>query len=178
MREVSFLDTDRVYGCSTNASLRIHRIEHQGFREYSLSFRELVQKLGDDAQDEYWISVLRKLGGYRFEASAAPLSFSDPAIGAQAACEFLREHLVDCAAIYPNVAVSATAMIDRLSILALDDEAPMRSICSALAATGPDCALLLKSSRLVTKVRQLLDVLSPTGSLDVVTPPQPHGGRC
>ncbi len=54
----------------------------------------------------------------------------------------------------------------------------MQSICSTLAAAGPDCALLLQSSRLVTKVRQVLPVLSPTGSLDVVTPPQLRGGRC
>src|SRR5688500_5034190 len=80
MKMATVSGIDMIYKCASSYRVMVRRIAHSDFHAYCTALRTFEQMLGEDGDEEYWQLFLRRLKRYRFELSAAPVSFNDTCV--------------------------------------------------------------------------------------------------
>src|ERR1700749_1961406 len=104
MRIITLEAASAVYSCRSGIVVRHHRVAHDAFREFSFRLRNFERALGEEAENEYWRTFVRRLKRYRFEATAAPLPFGNRVLMPPELLCWLDDHLRQCRMLYPQFA--------------------------------------------------------------------------
>lgn len=188
-----------VYAVANAATVTRVCVEDPQVRTFSDGVSLLVRRLGEDAADEYWAPVVRRLRRIRWELTTTPLPSNHVALGLAESSAFVARSLRACDRIFPAHATAATSISEELESLATTATDPLgRAIIELLsgAADEPEdgasstmpqqdpqavgaqpaapfdaiTAVILRQSRHVSAVE---DSLAAAGfPVSVLTPPQ------
>jgi hypothetical protein len=163
-----------VYRCSETCDVQLHKLDHTGFRDFCFGLRAFERALGDDVTDDFWQVFLRRLKRYRFEVTAAPVSFHNPAIAGPELLQELESCIEHCDSLYPTLASRATALLGAYRELSTCSDNPgLRVLFDLFEETQPGRAgLLLSEARLIQPVEKTLAGHSRFSDLEVLTQSQ------
>ena len=179
MTLLHFDSVSTIYDCARLAELRVHNIDHEALRSFSLSLREFERSLGDIAEDDYWKPFLRSLRRYRFETLSTPLPFNDAMGQNPDLIELLRGHLAHCRSVFPRFASHAYEVIDRLVALRDSVSNPILTTCTDIAEEGDGrLAILIKQPKLIPLVERTLGKEFTFRAFEVISSAQLRGNLC
>ena len=121
----SMLEVVDVYAVATAATVTRVRVEDAQLRAFSDGVSRLLRRLGDDADDEYWAPVMRRLRRVRWELATTPLPSNHAALGLSESSAFVERSLRACDRIYPAHAASARSICEQLEALATAASDPL-----------------------------------------------------
>lgn len=180
MRLITLEAASAVYSCSSNIVVRHHRVSHDAFREFSFRLRNFERALGEEVENEYWRTFVRRLKRYRFETTAAPLPFGNRVLMPPELLGWLDDHLRQCRDIYSPFADASGELIASLKRLVEANENPLLTSLDEIAAeTSEGLAVLIKESRLIPLLEDVLKAnFSFLRNLEIVSESQLTGGTC
>lgn len=73
--------TTHIYSVAERAKLGWFTVDHDGFREFSLSLQQLKRGLGERLAVDHWVEFIGILNRARWRYSITPLPFNSPAFG-------------------------------------------------------------------------------------------------
>lgn len=147
-----------IYRCSEVCDIRLWRLDHRQFREYCIALRAFERALGEDADQDYWQQFLRRLKKYRFEVTAAPVSFDNPAVARPEILQILTAHIEHCESLYPGYASGAKGLLQMYEQLSRCTDNPGLDALFSLFE-GPHrerAGLLVSEARLIQPVEKTL----------------------
>jgi hypothetical protein len=121
----SMLEIMDVYAVAGEASATRVCVEDAQVRAFSHSVSRLLRQLGDDAVDEYWAPVVRRLRRVRWELATTPLPHNHAALRMSESSAFVERSLRACDRIYPAHAASARSICEQLEALATTASDPL-----------------------------------------------------
>ena len=178
MTYISLSDVSAIYDCSSCVKIKRKRVKHNEFRSFCLALKSFERSLGEAVEEDYWREFLRPLRRYRFYLCAAPLPFNHPTVCQPESLELLRKHLLNCEFIYPNFKAAAQDIFNRLTGLSELCGNPLLDSVAELSARYREGALLLKESRLILAVEEILASSPVLSGIQVVVPSQLRGSTC
>lgn len=180
MRLITLEAASAVYSCRSGIVVRHHRVAHDAFRDFSFRLRNFERALGEEAENEYWRTFVRRLKRYRFEATAAPLPFGNYVLMPPELLRWLDDHLRQCRMLYPQFAEAGSALIASLKSLVEANENPLLASLDEMASeTTEGLAVLIKESRLIPLFEDVLKAnFSFLRNLEIVSESQLTGGTC
>jgi hypothetical protein len=178
MTYISLSDVSAIYDCSSCVKIKRKRVKHSEFRSFCLALKNFERSLGEAAQEDYWREFLRPLRRYRFYLCAATLPFNHPTVCQPESLELLRKRLLNCEFIYPNFKAAAQDIFNRLTGLSELHGNPLLDSLAELSARYREGALLLKESRLILAVEEILAASPVLSGIQVVVPSLLRGSTC
>lgn len=178
MADVTVEAATRVYECGAAAEVERRRVWHPEFRDFSFRVRRLLRALGEAAEDEYWKPLVRTLKRYRFEASVAPVGFGSRYLMPPETIARMEAHLSRCRLLFPEFEQEAAAAVGVLWGLVAADENPLLDELAELSAPGWSLTVVLKETRHVPILDEVLAARGLAESISVVSEAQLRGGRC
>lgn len=168
----------KVYACNRTLSLTPHFISFPALRDFSLSLRQFLKRLGGDLEVPYWSEFIRPLKRYRFDLCAAPWP-------ATLLREYTRErqiearkHLLPCYQMYPSLAEPAHVLISTMEAIAGCDHDPVLEGFQSIADGFSDSdrvAIIITESRLVSIARQAIATVPDYAQWPVLVPQNVRG---
>ena len=175
---MSIATAERAYKTANEASYRETLVSDKQLAAFAEALKQFEYHLGDVKEDDYWQVSLRRLKGYRFRMTSAPLAFNT--VPNQEALLEVVEKLENCSHIYPQHGESARHVAQHVRNLIGREDNPLLeallneiSKISKLGNEAKRTALLIKESRFVGETEKHLDDY-PTllRHLQVITPSQ------
>lgn len=136
-----------------------HEISSGNFKRFSLGLFEFIKALSELGEDDYWQKFLRRLKNLHFELCAAPYLPVQRQKLISSALHTLEEHLQICTKLYPSEEKSARLLLEYLEQLLYEPEEPLVAKLQEISRGVGNVAWLIKESRLVAPVEQLLQTL-------------------
>lgn len=177
MKNFSINAVNDIYSCGQHIKIKPHKVSHSKFKTFYYKVREFERFLGEESDESYWKDFLRPIKFYRFNLCAAPLPINwklDELL------EAVRKPLRLCRLMYPNFSSSAQKLIENLQELAEVDDNPILTKMLRLSgiARKPRVAMLVKESRLVPTVEQILANHPDLCKVEVLNPYQIRNSTC
>jgi hypothetical protein len=132
----SMLEAVEMYGAAASATVSRVCVEDMQVQAFSRGVTNFLRRLGDDAADEYWAPVTRRLRRVRWELATTPLPINHEALGLSESAAFVATALRACDRIYPTHAAGATAVSQQLEELAGTATDPLGTAIAHLLAPG------------------------------------------
>jgi len=133
---ISFLEAVDAYGAAASASFSGTCAEDPKVEAFSKAVTKFVRLLGEDADDEYWAPILRRLLRVRWDLATTPLPINHEAIGVEESSEFVSEALRGCSRMYPQYAGFANEIVRKLDELATVGNDPLGETIKPLLSSG------------------------------------------
>lgn len=167
--ELSISSVNEIYDCSHNIDIRYCSVPHRRLSEFCFSLRRIERKLGDLAEDDYWVSILRFFKRVRFTLLAAPLPFNHPFVCSSEELSATSDMVEKCRVIFPFFSDELQTLFSFLCELLESGENPLMSGLLSLlnSKDNKKKALLLKEIRFVEPVKE--EIL-PKTQLELVRP--------
>jgi hypothetical protein len=132
----SMLEAINVYDAAASATVSRTSVEDPQVQAFSHRVTALLRQLGDDAADEYWAPVTRRLRRVRWELATTPLPLNHDSLELSESSAFIVSALRACDRIYPAHAVAARAVSQQLEELASMDSDPLGGAIVRLLTPG------------------------------------------
>lgn len=146
-------------------------VEHAGFEEFCFRLRRLVQATAD-LDDSCWVSPLRKLRHYRFDQCAAPIGFGNESVMSLEKLASIKSELRDCALYYAQFANDIDNIVRSLKDLVGGNENPLLTEIRDYAEGWDKVAVLLKESRHIAILSEVLQGDSLQDSVEIISQQQ------
>ena len=151
-----FKDVATLYEKSASVTITRHRIEHPPLGNFCVGLNRFVLMLGEIDKDDYWQKFLIPLKRLRFELCAAPFPKAYRFKRISTIIDELRNHLRFCAKLYPDLALSAFAILDSLTPLLDHPQDPLLEKLLELTDAEQKIAWVIKESRLIPHVEEIV----------------------
>jgi hypothetical protein len=163
--------TNSIYFCAENAQLKRYYTEFNELREFYLALSNFIQRLGEDAKDEYWFPFIWNLRRYYILLSTLPLPCNHSSVYQPGTIEKLEEQLRNSLLVYGAYATDAGDLLRRYSELVKQNT---NHLLDGLLKTGlldqPGAkALLLRKSSFSGIVEKFL-AEQGINNIDVISP--------
>jgi hypothetical protein len=153
-KTISHVDT--AHQLIRDRQIRRHKIDHEGFRQFSCALRDFEYSLGESRGDDFWRPLLGRLRSYRFQLSAAPLPFNCPYLMSEKVLEDLDRNTLLTLQLYPEFMEPAISLISELRYLTYLPQNPLLDKIASFGSGSISSALLIKEPRLKELIRQEL----------------------
>lgn len=171
MKAVSLESVDSIYRCGKGFSLRWQSVRFPELQKFYLAIDRLCNALGEDAKNDFWVSIIRKLKKFRFDTCAAPMDEAYIKKIIQELDTFLREKEHQISLMYPNQSRFYTFIIKQLKELSKCYTAQLLTTLKEIAkGKYKESALLIKEPRLVSIVEESLVASGLGGKFTVINP--------
>src|SRR5258706_16350552 len=90
MKNSAIENANLIYICGKNATIDWQSIKFPEFQTFTVAVQRLLNSVGELDENDYWLTLIRKIRRFRFNAIAAPLSEMD----LQAQLNELISHLI------------------------------------------------------------------------------------
>ena len=134
----SMLEVVDVYTVASEATVTRDCVEDEQMRAFSACVSRLQRQLGENAADEYWAPVMRRLRRVRWDLATTPLPSNHAALELTESSAFVERSLRACDQIYPAHAAAARSISQQLEVLATTASNPLGSAIIALLSDTPD----------------------------------------
>jgi hypothetical protein len=121
----SMLEVAEAYAVGEAATVARVCVHDGQVRSFSDGVSRFLRQLGQDATDEYWAPVIRRLRRVRWELATTPLPSNHPAFSLSESATFVSRSLRACDRIYPAHADAGRSLSDRLTELAASEGNPL-----------------------------------------------------
>jgi hypothetical protein len=167
------------YACARSATIRSHPVRHARFRALSAQFGRLLSRI-EDAEDPYWLPLLRHMRRIRFELAATPIPFSSKEFGFQTANAAIAHQYAGVAAVYPHVAPAITEILAAANDLTSGADAPLLARLAELVDTEDfvDAVIVLCETRLVRVTEPIIRAHPSLRRLTILSAVQLRALRC
>jgi hypothetical protein len=177
---VSPVSADQLYEFSRDAVFTTEAVQFPELRKFSLLLKSLSHQLGETAEDEFWLPLLRELKGFWYEICAAPLSgayLKDRAHYARRAL-IASQHICELA--YPDFVPYMQELSKQLQSLS---ETKLDLLLDKVkdVVRGErlnQSAIVITRSRLISLVEDAIRPLSRSIVCEVITPESLRAGAC
>jgi len=177
---VGFAVSSTVYECSNATRYVRLRLHHSAFYQFSREvtrLRHLCEEDGalTDARVERFLADAER---YRYQVSAAPVSFNTRALGAPAVLGRMLEDARAIQAGWPRFTQTLDAVTSRFASLVDCEDAPYVE-CAACSGCKPNVgreAMVVGPTNLLTAAREAADRLIGPNALSIIAPSELRGG--
>jgi hypothetical protein len=121
----AFEHADAIYSCLHTYSVEKVAVEHEGFKQFSLSLGRLQRKIGPEKDDQFWIDALTPLTKLRYRFSSLPLKFSSELNLPEGLHRLFNDLAPRCAHIYPDFHHDLGSLVAQAKTLIESNEAPL-----------------------------------------------------
>lgn len=166
-----FKDVVTLYDKSASTIITRHRIEHPALGNFCVGLNSFGSTLGEIAIEDYWQKFLVPLKRLRFGLCAAPFPKEYRFERISTIAGELQHHLRLCQKLYPDFADHAFAILDLLTELLDHPQDPLLDKLLELTGTDQKIAWVIKESRLIPHVEELVAKLN-LPRLNIVHPLQ------
>jgi len=175
MNQMTFHEADALYTLAARPVVRRHYVTHGGCKTFSLALSKFEKGLGDLAQDESWRNLLYVLKNYRFEISAAPITFNSPSLH-RFSPEQIQSRFTQCRLSYPQFSQPLDALKKIFDQLRAAKENPLANCIAKLVDKGRRVGIVVKESRLIEPTEKELSTIG--GKIEVLVPTQLRSVKC
>jgi hypothetical protein len=177
---MDFMTSSAVYECSNGTSYVGLRVHHSGFYRLSKEVSRMRRLCDDEGalSDPHVDRFLRAVERYRYQVSAAPISFSGTDLSIPEVLAALAEDGRAIGVGWPRLDEICLGLISLLADLTADDSAPYLE-CAACARCKPNVgreAMVVCPTNLLTAARDTADNLIGAGALTLLAPSELKSG--
>jgi hypothetical protein len=160
MNSASIESVTNLYSCANELVVRWYSVRFPELHRYSIALDQLAGLLGDSAEDDFWYPVIRKSKRFRFHICAAPLSEEILQDELSELILLIKAKVSACHLMYPAASNQLLLALDHMDTLSKMKIAYLLvSLVEVMNITPENpvrTALLIKESRLVSRVEQTL----------------------
>lgn len=172
-----FQDAAAIYEKSNSTAITRYRIEHLILGKFCVNLNSFYSRLGELAGEDYWQKFLIPLRRLQFGLCAAPFPKDYRFNRISTIASELHHHLQFCQKLYPDWEASAFTILDLLAGLLDDPSDPLLHKLLELTNVEQKVAWVIKESRLIPHVEDLLVKLN-LPKLSIVHPLQLKNLTC
>ena len=174
---VSLFEVNKIYNCRRQLKVTYHPVEHEIFRIFCFSVRNLQKKINEIGEQENWSQFLRDIKSYQFKLCASPLSFNNSSLLTEEYISSLQIKLSKYEQVYPDIYPLANQVLEQLRYLICLEENPLLDTCLDIALTvkTEDIAILVKQSNLVPLFKNCLETENLNHNFKVIVPSELKG---
>jgi hypothetical protein len=180
MIDMSLPDVSQIYDCSDRVKITYHPVEQSNFEDFCVALKKFKGLLNEAAEDDYWRDFLYSLRRYQFELCAAPLPFNTTSASDYINLTNIRKQLSRLKNIYPDLFLPASGLLSQLDTLSKSSLNPFLSICLSIYKSNKPkkIVLLLKESRLIPPVEELMSQINLMNTVKVIVASQLRSLAC
>ena len=173
-------DVSRIYNCSNRVKITYHPVEQSNFEDFCVALKKFKCLLNEAAEDDYWRDFLYLLKRYQFELCAAPLPFNNTSASDYINLTNIRKQLSGLNNIYPDLFLPVSGLLSQLDTLSQSSLNPLLSICLSICKSNEQkkIALLLKESRMIPPVEELISQINLLNTVKVIVASQLRSFVC
>ncbi len=171
---MSLSDVSLIYNCSHCVKITYHPVEQSDFEDFCLTLKKFKGLLYQSAEDDDWRDFLSPLRRYQFELCASPLPFNTASVSEYIDLTNLGKRISRFQIVYPDLFLPASKLFNQLNNLSKSPLNPLLSTCLSIdkANTQKKIALLLKESRLIPPVEELISKINLLNPFKVIVASQ------
>lgn len=175
----SFITVNQLYHLFERCSLAYHGVRHDPFQDYWSKVTSVSSTLAHVADDRMVVEFLRLLRRYRFEMTAAPLSYNNSLLVSLDQVSQVRRFARLARVTYPNLTDPIERVADSFLQLRCSGDNPLLAqIKKILSTKEPETAgVLVIDSRFIQPTRDLLISHSDHDITEILTPNRLHVSR-
>lgn len=174
MIDISLSDVSEIYDCSNRVKITYHPVEQNDLEVFCLALKNLKHLLNEATEDNDCREFLYPLRRYQFELCAAPLAFNTTSASDYINLTNLQKQLARITVIYPDLFSPASKLLSQLDTLSKSPFNPLLSLCLSIYESNQQkkIALLLKESRLIPPVEELMSQINLLNTVEVIVASQ------
>jgi len=172
-----FQDAVTLYEKNDSTVITRYRIEHPALGKFCISLNDLYSRLYELVSQDYWQKFLIPLKRLQFGLCAAPFPNDYRFKRISTIVDEMQHHLQFCQKLYPDLASSAFTVLDLLSGILEEPRDPLLGKLLELTSVEQKVAWVIKESRLIPHVEELVAELNLT-KLSLVHPLQLKNLTC
>lgn len=177
---MGFAEANSVYVCSKRTSYLRLRSHHSGFREFSLRVSRFQREVSDENADSD-VSVerfLRMMKRFRYQVSAAPISFGLSPMNSPENIRLLEIDRQTIVRAWPSLGDSASLLAEGIRHLFEEDCAPYLECATCpVCNIGPAEAMVLWPTDLLSAARKTIDEVLGHEALLLLSPAELKRGK-
>jgi hypothetical protein len=168
--ELAFHQADEIYRCCNAHSTSVHSVKHELVWRFVAQLRHLERNVGELAEEQYWLSLLRPLKRYRYNIASIPLALNHPVNIPHNLINLISDAARVCRKLYPSCAEDVARIAEIVDELRVCRDAPLLDGAQYIlnTARGTTNALVLRSSINIAIRKQIRAQLKDY-DLEVVT---------
>lgn len=177
MIPLSISSATEVYGDASRCEIVRHWVDHPALAELSRSLCAFVQKLGDEATDDFWrqsLGPIRRLG---FTFCSTPLPFSGAAAAAGIDWGKLRRQVRLGEQLFPDAHETLANLVEQLEGLSSETSSPFVEVLEQLHEQNGELCVVLRNPRMNQAVAAFFAGTASLRNARVVSPSQLRGGH-
>lgn len=178
MIDISLSGVSIIYNCSHRLQITYHSVEQSNFEGFCLALKKFKRLLNEAAEGDYWRDFLYTLRRYQFELCASPLPFNTPSASDYTNLANLQKQLSQLKVSYPDLSLPASELLNQLETLSKSSSNPLLDrllpICLSMDKYNKpkNIALLLKESRLIPPVEELISQINLINPIKLIVASQ------
>lgn len=180
MKTINFREVNKIYDCSNQLQVEVHKTHHPQFKDFCFSLRDFIKTLEDNYDDDHWSLFVRTLKLFRYELSSAPLPFNYSGLTNLETFDQIKKNIKLTKYVYPDLADQAEDLLAKYQEITTCPDNPLFEMLKQIYASNlhDSMVLLIKETKLIPFVEEFLKSAGLNEKLSVVSPSQLKKDQC
>ncbi len=179
LSSTQFLQTSRIYDCLRRVSTTRIWVRFPELNRLSECFRKLKSRLGENADDDYWVMFNWRIRRYQFLLSCVPLPPNHASLGGSATLGVLRDRLLGCSQSYPAHTDRVNDVVTAFeSVFQNEANYLLQGVIDQTIENDSGTILVIRQGQFVGVVQQDILLNAATNKMRVMSPKQISTSEC
>lgn len=148
MKPISIGEATNVYDASTKCEITRHWVDHAGLRDVSCSLRSFVGSIRDEAENEFWQTLLAPIRRLGFALVSTPLPFDRAAAATGIAWGEVERQVRLCQHQYPDAHTALATVTEKLRCVSAEPASPLAALLETLNGEYGRLSVVLRNPRM------------------------------